>query len=109
MYIGDRKERERYMDNLERQMEAQREQIQRTLDRIEGSGRRGGALQRLRGFLLRFPGRAPAWYAGSPREDTPQSPESPGPAGNTPAEDTGVRETATGDPWWRKKFGAGRP
>jgi hypothetical protein len=42
MHIGDRKEREEYMDNLERQMEDQREQIRRTLDRIEGSGRRGG-------------------------------------------------------------------
>jgi hypothetical protein len=42
MYIGDRKERERYMDDLERQMEDQREQIQRTLERTEGSGRRGG-------------------------------------------------------------------
>ena len=34
MYIGDRKERERYMDSLERQMEGQREQIRRTLDRM---------------------------------------------------------------------------
>jgi hypothetical protein len=106
MYIGDRKERERYMDNLERQMEDQREQIQRTLDRIEGSGRRGGALQRLLGFLPRFPGRAPAWDVRGPREDAPQSPEGPGPAG-TPTEDTGVRETATEDPWWRRKFGGG--
>ena len=29
----DREERERYMDSLERQMEEQREQIQRTLER----------------------------------------------------------------------------
>jgi hypothetical protein len=42
MYIGDRKGRERYMDDLERQMEDQREQIQRTLDRMEGSGRGSG-------------------------------------------------------------------
>ena len=109
MYIGDRKEREEYMDSLERQMEDQREQIRRTLDRMGGSGRRGGALQRLRGFLPRFPGRTPAWDVGDPREDAPQSPESPGPAGSTPTEDTGVRETATGDPWWRRKFGAGMP
>ena len=66
MYIGDRKEREEYMDNLERQREDQREQMQRTLDRIEGSGRRGGALDRLRGSLLRFPSRAPA--RGDPEE-----------------------------------------
>ena len=60
MYIGDRKEREEYMDNLERQMEDQRGRIQRTLDRLESSGRRGGALERLRGYLPRFPGRAAA-------------------------------------------------
>ena len=42
MHIGDRKEREAYMDDLERQMDDQRQQIRRTLDRIEGSGRRWG-------------------------------------------------------------------
>ena len=42
MYIGDRKEREEYMDNLERQMEDQRGRIQRTLDRTEGSADAGG-------------------------------------------------------------------
>jgi hypothetical protein len=102
MYIGDRKERERYMDNLERQMEDQREKIERTLDRMEGSGRRGGALQRLRGSLPRFPARG----TGEAREEAPQSPESPGLTG-TPTEDTGVRETATKGPWWRRKFGGG--
>jgi hypothetical protein len=30
----EREEREQYMDSLERQMEEQREQIQRTLDRM---------------------------------------------------------------------------
>jgi hypothetical protein len=34
-------ERERYMDNLERQMEEQREQIQRTLDRTTEDSDRG--------------------------------------------------------------------
>ena len=72
MYIGDRKEREEHMDNLEWQMEDQREQMQRTLDRMEGSGRRGGALERLRGSLPRFPGRAPARYAGETREEGPR-------------------------------------
>ena len=65
MYIGDRKEREEYMDGLERQMEVQREQIRRTPDRMGGSSRRGGALDRLRGPLFRSPGRAPDW--GTPR------------------------------------------
>ncbi len=107
MYIGDRKEREEYMDNLERQMEDQREQIQRTLDRIEGSGRRGGALQRLQGFLPRFPGRAPA--RGDPeerREKDPQSPDLPGPTrSSTPTEDTGEHETVPERPWWRRLIG----
>jgi len=105
MYIGDRKERERYMDDLARQMEGQREQIQRTLDRMEGSGRRGGALERLRESLPGFPGRAPARYAGEKREKTSQSPDSPGPT-RSPTEDTGEkRETATKDPWWLRLRG----
>ena len=80
------------MDNLERQMEDQREQIRRTLDRIEGSGRRGGALQRLQGSLFRFPGRAPA--RGDPeetREDAPQSLESPGPTRILPTRTKALR------------------
>jgi hypothetical protein len=109
MYIGDRKERERYMDDLERQMEDQREQIQRTLERTEGSGRRGGALERLRGSLPRFPGRAPA--QGDPeetpeerREKVPQSSDLPGP-NRTPTEDTGEQETVPERPWWRRWLG----
>src|SRR5918997_5430749 len=103
MYIGDRKGREEYMDDLERQMEDQREQIQRTLDRTEGSGRRGGTLERLRGSLLRFPGRAPA--RGDPeerREKDPHSPDLPGPTRSTPTKHTGEHETATEGPWWRR-------
>jgi hypothetical protein len=78
MYIGDRKEREEYMDDLERQMEAQREQIQRTLDRTEGSGRRGGALERLRHSLPRFPGRLRPRPQGDAREGhtVPREPRS---------------------------------
>ena len=107
MYIGDREDRERYMDDLERQMEDQREQIQRTLERTEGSGRRGGALERLQAFLPRFPGRAPA--RGDPeerREKDPQSPDLPGPTrSSTPTEGTGEHETATEGPWWRRWLG----
>ena len=54
----DRQDRERYMDSLERQMERQREQIQRTLDGIESSGRRQTALEKLRSSLPGFPGRS---------------------------------------------------
>ena len=51
MRFRDREERERYMDSLERQMEHQREQIQRTLDQTRGSGRLRTALEKLRGAL----------------------------------------------------------
>ena len=46
----NREERERYMDSLERQMEHQREEIGRTLDEIQCSGRQT-ALKRLRSSL----------------------------------------------------------
>jgi hypothetical protein len=107
MYIGDRKGREEYMDDLERQMEDQREQIQRTLDRTEGAGRRGGALERLRGSLPRFPGRAPAREDPEERrEKDPRSPDLPGPTrSSTPTEDTREHETATEGSWWRRLIG----
>jgi hypothetical protein len=54
----DREEREQYMDSLERQMEHEREQIQRTLDRTtEDSGRRRKAIEKLRSALPSFSGR----------------------------------------------------
>jgi hypothetical protein len=105
MYIGDRKEREEYMDNLERQMEDQRERIQRTLDRLESSGRRGGALERLRSSLPRFPGRAPARDAEETSVEPPQSPESPGTSSSPPASGSGGQKTATErGSWWRRMF-----
>ncbi len=59
MRFKSREERERYMDNLERQIEHQREQMQRTLDQMEGSARRRRALKsKLRSSLPGFPGRA---------------------------------------------------
>src|SRR5215204_5702658 len=107
MCIGDRKGRARYMDDLERQMEDQREQIQRTLDRTEGSGRRGRVLERLQAFLPRFPGRAPA--RGDPeerREKDPRSPDLPGlTRSSIPTEDTGEHETVPERPWWRRWLG----
>jgi hypothetical protein len=106
MYIGNRKEREEYMDDLERQMEDQREQIERTLDRTEGSGRRGRALERLRGSLPRFPGRAPARDAGETREEAPQSPESPGPDRYPPDAGGGPQTPTERRSWWSRIFGA---
>ena len=105
MRFGDRKEREEHMDNLERQMEDQREQMQRTLDRIEGSGRRGGALERLRGSLPRFPGRAPARYAGETREEAPRSPESPGPTRIPADASEGPQSGPEERSRWRRLFG----
>jgi hypothetical protein len=55
MRFRDREERERYMDSLERQMEHQREQIQRTLDQTKGSGRLRTALEKLQNTLSTFP------------------------------------------------------
>jgi hypothetical protein len=107
MYIGDRKEREEYMDNLERQMEDQREQIQCTLDRMEGSGRQRKVLERFRRSLPRFPGRAPARDAGQTREEAPQSPDSSGPTQRTPRDRGGCpQEGPERRSWWRAFFGS---
>jgi hypothetical protein len=64
MRFRDREERERYMDNLERQMEHQREQIQLTLDQKKGSGRLRTTLDKLWDTLPSFPRRTPAQNAG---------------------------------------------
>ena len=53
MRFNNRQERERYMDSLERQMEQKREEIGRSLDEIQDSGRRT-ALKRLRSSLPSF-------------------------------------------------------
>jgi hypothetical protein len=89
MYIRDRKEREEYMDDLERQMGDQREQIQRTLDGMEGSSQRGGMLSRLRGSLPRFPRRERGrGYLEEASEETAEDPES---SGFTPSIPSGPR------------------
>jgi len=106
MSIGDRKEREEYMDGLERQMEVQRERIRRTLDRMEGSGRRRTALERLRGSLPRFSGRAPA--QGDPEETCEDAPQSrTGAIGGVviPPDVGRGPESASERPWWRRFFG----
>ena len=64
----DREEREGYMDSLERQMEHEREQIQRTLDRTtEDSELRRKALEELLSALPSFPGRTPVRGLRNPR------------------------------------------
>jgi hypothetical protein len=67
--LRNREERERYMDSLEWQMEHQREQIQRTLERTtENSDRGRKALEKLRSALPSFPSRAPVRGAAEREE-----------------------------------------
>jgi hypothetical protein len=79
MRFRDREERERYMDSLERQMEHQREQIQRTLDQTEGSGRRRRTLAKLRSSLSSFPGRTSVRDAGKRGVVVTERPDSQAP------------------------------
>jgi hypothetical protein len=80
MSFRDREERERYMDSLERQMEHQREQIQRTLDHTKGSGRLRTALEKLQNTFPSFSGR-------------------------TSVRDVGERGAAPERTWWWRMFG----
>ena len=80
MRFRNRQERERYMDSLERQMEHQREQIQRTLDQTKGSGRLRRALEKRWGTLPSFPRRTSARNdgkhgaaTGEPGSEAPRS------------------------------------
>jgi hypothetical protein len=66
-------ERERYMDSLEWQMELQREQIDRTLERTtEDSDRLRKALEKFRSSLPSFRGRTPV--RGAPVREEPIEP-----------------------------------
>ncbi len=76
MRFRDRKERERYMDSLEQQMENQREQIQRTLDGMEGSSRRRAVLKKLRSSLPSLPGRTSVRDPGEREAATDKRPDS---------------------------------
>jgi len=103
MRFRDREERERYMDNLERQMEGQREQIQHTLDRIEDSGRRWAVPRRLWNSLPSFPGRTRAQDAGESHERVAASSKNPEPR-TPPGSSTSAQESSE-RPWWRRVFG----
>jgi hypothetical protein len=61
------------MDDLERQMEYLRNQMQRTLGGVADPNRRGPPLRRLLKFLPYFPGRARNFGDGS--EDAGEHPE----------------------------------
>jgi len=97
----DREERERYMDSLERQMEHEREQIQRTLDRTtEDSDRRRKALEKLLSALPSFPGRNPV--RGAAERERPTEPirsETPSALEESPRKPSELRSR------WRRMFG----
>jgi hypothetical protein len=100
----DREERERYMDSLERQMEHEREQIQRTLDRTtEDSELRRKALEKLRSSLPSFPDRTPVRGAAERERLTePIRSETPSAGEESPRKPSEPRSR------WRRMFG-GRP
>ena len=87
--FSDREERERYLDSIERQMEHQREEIQRTLDRTtEGAGGRRRALEKLRSAIPSFSKRSSV--RGVEQRETPSTrEESP-------------RELSEPRSWWRR-------
>ena len=95
----DCQDRERYMDSLERQMEHQRQEIQRILDQLEGSGRRRTVLEKFRSSLPGIPGRTTVREAGE-RETTTEKPERVETRSSTGASQEGAER-----PWWRRMFG----
>jgi hypothetical protein len=99
--FGDRGERERYMDSLERQMEHEREQILRTLDRMtEDSDRRRKTLEKLRSALPSFPSRTPMWGAVERERPTePMGSETPSALEESP------RKASEPRSWWQRMFG----
>jgi hypothetical protein len=101
LYIRDRKEREEYLDDLERQMGCLREQMQRTLSSVEGSGRRRTVLNWLRGSLPGLPGRAPAQITEESREDSGATSEGQGPTATPPDPERVAQAGKERRPWWR--------
>jgi hypothetical protein len=87
------------MDGLERQMEDQRQEIQRTLDQIEGSGRRRTALEKLRSSLSSIPGRT------STRDAREHETATEKPKKAEPQSDTGGSQEDMERPRWRRLFG----
>jgi hypothetical protein len=97
----NREERERYMDSLEWQMELNRDQIQRTLERTtEDSDRRRKALEKLRSSLPSFPGRT--LVRGAAKRETLTEPiRSDTPSGR----EKSPRKSSEPPSWWRRMFG----
>jgi hypothetical protein len=89
------------MDSLERQMEHERDQIQRTLDRTtEDSDRRRKALEKLRRVLPSLPSRTPVRDVAE--HETPTEPI----GSETPsAREESPRKSSEPQSWWRRMFG----
>jgi hypothetical protein len=101
LYIRDRKEREEYLDDLERQMGYLREQMQRTLSSVEGSGRRRTVLNWLQGSLPGLPGRTTVQITEESREDSGASSEGQGPTATPPDAERVAQAGKERRPWWR--------
>ena len=99
--LRNREEREQYMDSLERQMEHQREQIDRTLERAtEDSDGGRKALEKLRSALPSLPGRTPVRGALVREEPIePMRSETPSAGEDSPLKPSEPRS------WWRRMFG----
>jgi hypothetical protein len=116
MRYEDRQDRERRVDALEREMEELRDQIQRTLDGMEGRGQRRKILGRVRSSLPNLPRRTPA-QSTKTHEDTPETPKgrgstaTPPDAGNGPQGPTEHLSDTREVPgrgrssWWRRIIG----
>jgi len=89
------------MDSLERQMEHERDQIKRTLDRTtEDSDRRRKALEKLRRVLPSLPSRTPVRDVAE--HETPTEPM----GSETPsAREESPRKSSEPQSWWRRMFG----
>jgi hypothetical protein len=89
------------MDSLEWQMEHEREQIDRTLERTtEDSDRGRKALEKLRSALPSLPGRTPVRDAAE--RETPTEPiRSDTPSGREKSR----RKRSEPRSWWRRMFG----
>ena len=99
--LRNREERERYMDSLEWQMEDQREQLDRTLERTtEDSDRRRKALEMLRSSLPSFLSRTPVRDAAE-RE----TPTDPARSDTRSGGEKSPRKPSEPRSWWRRIFG----
>jgi hypothetical protein len=99
--LRNREERERYMDSLECQMEHEREQIQRTLERTtEDSDRRRKALEKLRSSLPSFPGRTSV--RGAAERETPTETIR---SDKFSGREESPRKSSEPRSWWRRMLG----